>query len=116
MSEDFDAGALSEIYEIDVETFEEVIEYYLSDTPNILNELSTALDASDATTLRERAHKLKGSSSTMGLSRVSALASELENIGRSGSCANANDAAENLQTAVDAAYTWLGELKSNPPY
>ncbi|NRA37170.1 MAG: Hpt domain-containing protein [Planctomycetes bacterium] len=116
MSDDFDAGALSEIYEIDVETFEEVIECYLSDTPNILSELNEAVGQSDANTLRERAHKLKGSSSTMGLSLVSSIAFELESIGRGGSCDQADDKAKNLSTAVEAAYEWLGKLKTDPPY
>ena len=81
-----------------------------------MNELTAAVESTDAITLRDQAHKLKGSSSTMGLSLVSNIALELENIARAGKCENVDDKAKNLSTAVEAAYEWLAQIKSNPPY
>ena len=111
MSDDFNADALAEILEIDVETYIEVIDCYNEDTPGIMEELLAAVTANDATTLRERAHKLKGSSSTMGLTKVSNLALKIEMISKDGSCAGCDALGTELQTAVSAAYDWLTQLK-----
>ena len=111
MSEEFNPEALGEILEIDVETYIEVIDCYTEDTPSILSELQEALSSNDASTLRERAHKLKGSSSTMGLSKVSELAMQIELIAKNGSCAGCDTLAAELETAVQNAYAWLAELK-----
>ena len=109
MSEDFNPEALAEILDIDVETYIEVIDCYLEDTPEILADIKTSITDGDANTLRERAHKIKGSSSTMGLNKVAALALEAENKGKEGSTEGIDVAA--FEQAVQDAYGWLNELK-----
>lgn len=46
--------------------------------------LREAMEAGDADALRQRAHKLKGSASNIGLSRVADLAFRIEELGRNG--------------------------------
>ena len=111
MNEAFNPDALGEILEIDVETYIEVIDCYTEDTPNIFSEIQAAIDAGDLDALRDRAHKLKGSSSTMGLSKVSELALQIELIAKDGSSAGCDTLAAELDTAIQDAYAWLAELK-----
>ena len=111
MSEEFNPDALGEILEIDVDTYIEVIDCYIEDTPGIFSELQAAVQADDANTLRERSHKIKGSSSTMGLSKVSELAMEIELISKAGSCDGCAALASEMEQALHAAYAWLNELK-----
>jgi histidine phosphotransfer protein HptB len=61
----------------------ELIEIYLQDTPERLNELEAALAAQDAPTLARAAHTIKGSSSNFGATKFTRLAQEIELCGKS---------------------------------
>jgi HPt (histidine-containing phosphotransfer) domain-containing protein len=83
-----DAGALAELLDStgnDVEFVRELIATYLADTPSQLEAMTAAVDSDDAAALVRPAHTLKSSSATVGASRLSARARELEMAGRSGS-------------------------------
>lgn len=56
----------------------ELIDLYLEDTKERLARLRIALDEHDFESLRESAHSLKGSSSNLGVARMAALSSQLE--------------------------------------
>ncbi len=111
-SADFNEDALSEILEIDVDTYVEIIDCFIEDTPKILETLNNGIQSEDCTVLREQAHKLKGSSATMGLSKVSRLALNLETLGRETKTDGAAALFTELESAVTAAYTWLLALKA----
>jgi HPt (histidine-containing phosphotransfer) domain-containing protein len=56
----------------------ELLESYLADTPNRLEEIARFLESDDQTSLKRAAHSLKGSSSIFGLSEMEAIANRLE--------------------------------------
>lgn len=80
--------------EIDMNTFEglreisgadfigELIDTFLDDAPQLIKEMKSALKAKDAESFRRAAHSLKSNSATFGAHHLSALAKELEMIGR----------------------------------
>jgi HPt (histidine-containing phosphotransfer) domain-containing protein len=68
----------------DAEFVNELIEAYLDDSPNLIDEMETALEQKDPATFRRAAHTLKSSSASLGVAGLSELSKELEMIGKSG--------------------------------
>lgn len=65
--------------EMDDDTFlKEVIDIYLSDTPNRLAEIDACLASGDAATLNRAAHSIKGSSANLGATKVIEVARRIE--------------------------------------
>ena len=60
----------------------ELIQLYLDDFPDRIEGIRTALETRDSVLLRKEAHRLKGSSQQMGVSRLASICVELENLGR----------------------------------
>ena len=110
-----DEGILREVLEStgdDIGFVRELIDTYLADTPAQLEAMTAAVEADDAAALVRPAHTLKSSSATVGASRLSALARELEMAGRSGALQPAVrgslDAVQReWQAAADALPAWL---------
>ncbi len=115
MESDFDDRILTELYEVSETVYYTVINHYIADTPNIISELQEAIADVDNEKLREYAHKLRGSSSAVGLNEVSHLAFELEQMGRDGNVDKSSEAIPGLLTALEDAYKWLEGLRSVPP-
>jgi HPt (histidine-containing phosphotransfer) domain-containing protein len=83
-----DAGILAELMAStgdDIGFVRELIQTYLADTPQQLEAMTVAVEAEDAAALVRPAHTLKSSSATVGATRLSSLARDLEMAGRSGS-------------------------------
>ncbi len=55
-----------------------IVDLYLSDVPQTINEMRAALKNDDLVTVRRLAHSLKSSSANLGAMQTSASASELE--------------------------------------
>ncbi len=68
----------------DRELLREVVEAFLMSVPTLWEEIRQALAAGDANRFKRGAHTLKGALRTLGLEMAAQLASELEEIGRSG--------------------------------
>ena len=110
-----DEGILHEVLEStgdDIGFVRELIETYLADTPAQLEAMAAAVEADDAAALVRPAHTLKSSSATVGASRLSALARELEMAGRSGALqpevyASLDAAQREWQVTADALTAWL---------
>jgi len=79
-----DKAVLVELREIMEDAFAELIQTYLRDTPTRLVAIRDAIGQSDADALRAAAHTMKSSSANLGAMPLSALAKELEALGRSG--------------------------------
>ena len=60
----------------------ELVDTYLQDSPEMLAQMHQALDAQDAESFRRAAHSLKSNSANFGAMQLSALARELEMMGR----------------------------------
>lgn len=67
----------------------ELAPLFISDIPPLIDEAERMLAAHDANRLKEVAHTLKGSSSSMGLRRFSELCFELEMLARENDLAEA---------------------------
>jgi CheY-like chemotaxis protein/HPt (histidine-containing phosphotransfer) domain-containing protein len=78
----------------------ELIDTYLSDAPELFAQMRSALAAADAETFRRAAHSLKSNSASLGALTLSALAKELEMMGKA---ANLKGAATKI-AAADAEY------------
>lgn len=56
----------------------ELIDAFLDDAPNILQNMQTALEAKDVESFRRNAHSMKSNANTFGAIELGALAKELE--------------------------------------
>jgi HPt (histidine-containing phosphotransfer) domain-containing protein len=86
----------------------ELLDTYLAETPEQLDAITAAVAADDAALLVRPAHTLKSSSATLGAMGLSALARELEIVGRSGSLPP--DVSEMLQSVSELWPSTVEEL------
>ena len=69
----------------------DLIESYLTEAPVALARVRSAIENGSAVELARAAHSLKSSSAMLGAKSVSAIAVDLEKIGRSGSLTGASE-------------------------
>jgi len=69
----------------------ELFDAFLSETPDLVNEVSYAIQVQDPSLLARNAHQLKSNSATLGAVRLSKLFSELERLGRANDIAPARE-------------------------
>ena len=60
----------------------ELIDTFLDDAPNLMAQMHSALSANDADSFRRAAHSMKSNAATFGAMELSALAKDLESLGR----------------------------------
>ena len=60
----------------------ELIDAFLDDAPNLFAQMKSALVDQDAESFRRAAHSMKSNAATFGAMELSALAKELESLGR----------------------------------
>jgi HPt (histidine-containing phosphotransfer) domain-containing protein len=60
----------------------ELIDAFLEDGPNMIQNMQTALDTKDVDSFRRNAHSLKSNANTFGATELGMLAKELELMGR----------------------------------
>jgi two-component system sensor histidine kinase/response regulator len=82
-----------------------LIELFLRDAPRSLATLREALEKIDAEVLRSSAHALKGSSATMGATRMAEMCARLESHGARGTL----DGAGAVMTSLDAEFSRVRE-------
>jgi HPt (histidine-containing phosphotransfer) domain-containing protein len=96
--------ALEQVLELDRLSggglFARVVDIYLAETPTILRDLRSAIDAGDPDRAAVAAHALKSASMNVGAQGVATVCTELEALGRRGSV----DGAESLALQLDEAY------------
>jgi HPt (histidine-containing phosphotransfer) domain-containing protein len=90
----------------------ELIDAFLDDAPKLVGELKSALNAKDADAFRRAAHSLKSNAATFGASGLSALARELEMLGKENRLAETGNRLEALKEAVESACRELKGLKA----
>jgi signal transduction histidine kinase/HPt (histidine-containing phosphotransfer) domain-containing protein/HAMP domain-containing protein len=87
--------------------FASLIDVFLESTPPLFDEMTSALTANDAPTLRRHAHSLKSSAATYGAMHLSAMARMLEQDAAEGKLAGAETAIAALRTEYEAVATEL---------
>ena len=60
----------------------ELIDAFLDDAPDMIQNMHTALDTKDVESFRRNAHSLKSNANTFGAAELGALAKELEMMGK----------------------------------
>ncbi|HYE77846.1 MAG TPA: Hpt domain-containing protein, partial [bacterium] len=85
---------------------QDVLGLFLEDVPGQLAALQEALLEGDPQRLSEGAHKLKGTTATMGMQRISGLAAELEARTRQGTM----EGSEELVRAITTEYELVRPL------
>jgi HPt (histidine-containing phosphotransfer) domain-containing protein len=89
----------------------ELIDTYLTDAPHMVADMHQALATGDADGFRRAAHSLKSNSATFGAMTLSALAKELEMMGKSGTLEGAPGKLTQLEAEYKKAEEELKKAK-----
>jgi len=81
----------------------ELIDVFLKDSPELIEQMRSGLAAGDIESVRRAAHSLKSNSASFGADRLAGVARDLEMIAKSGTL----DGAESKLSAVEAEYAQL---------
>ena len=110
-------------HEIDANTFEalkemsgadfigELVDTYLEDSPKLIRELQSALQAGDAEAFRRAAHSLKSNAATFGAARLAQQAKDLEMIGKEGRLGETGQLLEELKRTYGVVAAELKGLR-----
>jgi HPt (histidine-containing phosphotransfer) domain-containing protein len=98
---------LNEITGGDAEFIAELLGDFVSQTPALIEQITTALAQGDAAAVGKVAHTLKGSARAIGADEFAAIAFELEQAGKQGDLSNAPDALQRLQTYWQSLEAYL---------
>ena len=85
----------------EIDALEELIDLYLEQAPLLLDRITAATTAADASELRDAAHSLKSTSAALGAIALSELGKELEHMARAGSIAEAPPLVEKVETEYE---------------
>ncbi|WP_136067900.1 ATP-binding protein [Modicisalibacter radicis] len=94
---------------------DELVQLYRQQVPERLAELDAAVSDDDGVALAEQAHRLKGESSGLGLSRVAALASALERDASHLDTAGRRGRVTAIEAALDDTLEALDRFATNAP-
>jgi HPt (histidine-containing phosphotransfer) domain-containing protein len=109
-----DVKVFNEVRDLMGDALPEFIESYLGNSPGLLENIDTALQASDLQNVYLNAHQLKGGSGSIGAMQVYQLAMQLEQQARGGEAdiATLQPIYQQLQRAYDSA---AAELSAHLP-
>ncbi|MBC9070932.1 response regulator [Thauera sp. CAU 1555] len=105
-----DMGVLAELREALGDDLKEIVDHFLFQLDDQLRDIHGALARGDAQAVTMHAHTLKGSASNLGVTRLAALAAEIEQDGRRGDLEAARERCEALQGCAAATCEQLGVL------
>ena len=88
---------------VDSATLVELLDAYLQDSPELIEQMRAGLAAGDIALVRRSAHSLKSNSASLGANRLANVTRELEMIAKSGTL----DGAAPKLAAVEAEYAQL---------
>jgi len=81
----------------------ELINTFLDDAPQLMKQLHSSLNSNDAESFRRAAHSLKSNAASFGANHLSALAKELEMLGRENKLNEVGDRLKALEEAYQVA-------------
>jgi HPt (histidine-containing phosphotransfer) domain-containing protein len=106
-----DQATFEELKQMSGEDFiNELIEAFLDDGPNMLNNMQIALETKDVESFRRNAHSLKTNAITFGAMELGARAKELEYMARENNL-DVGDRLERLNQAFAIAAAELKEMR-----
>ena len=85
----------------DRELFQEIIGFFLEDSPPLMSELQQAVIAKDTPAVRSTAHALKGLAAGCGGMRAAQAAQRVENAGAEGDLENIDSLMTNLESDLE---------------
>lgn len=91
-----DANILNSLREID--SLEEIIEVYLTESPKLLHKMTQAMNQGDIDQLRDAAHSLKSTSGAIGANTLAQLSQTLEQMARRGNITEAEALIAKIET------------------
>lgn len=106
----FDRSAALERVGGDETLLKEIAALFLSDYPQIVDEIYRALEVQDARQLERAAHNLKGAAANFGAVPVVAAALELEQAGRRAQLGAAAQAVRRLEEQLQTLHAALAGL------
>ena len=107
-----DATIFNELKQMSGEDFiNELIDAFLEDGTNMLNNMQTALVAGDVESFRRNAHSLKSNANTFGATELGEMAKELEYMARENNL-DVGDRLEKLNQAFSLATVELKEMQA----
>jgi PAS domain S-box-containing protein len=96
-----DGALVAELENLDGDVLTELLSLYFEQAAVHVSELSGAIGRGETHTVGATAHKLKGSSSTLGAAQVALIAAELEAAAGAGNQTAADDLLDRLRNALD---------------
>lgn len=90
----------------------ELIDLYLTDSPQLIEQIQTGLAIGDIECVRRAAHSLKSNSASFGANRLANAARELEMIAKAGTLAGADTKLAVVESEYARLAPLLGELKN----
>jgi len=98
----FDKDALLKAFDNDMEFLKEVIDMFIADYPDMLKNITTAIESKDAPGLQRTAHALKGMLGNFQAESSAQKAYALEKMGSNGQLENAADIYRQLSAELDS--------------
>jgi len=95
-------GVIAEIENLGGDMLADLVSLYFDDSTECVSELSAAIGQGEMVAIGQAAHKLKGSSGTLGAAHVSSLAAEFEAVARAGDLSGADDLLDRLRSGLAA--------------
>jgi len=106
-----DQSTFEELRQMSGEDFiNELIDAFLEEGPNMLNNMKTALETKDVESFRRNAHSLKSNANTFGATQLGVQAKELEYMARENNL-DVGDRLEKLNQAFSVAAAELKEMR-----
>ncbi|MGL6281605.1 MAG: response regulator, partial [Microcoleaceae cyanobacterium] len=91
----------------------ELIDCYLEDSPNLINNMAEAIAAGVAENLQRAAHTLKSSSASLGADVLSQLCKQMEGLGRSGEFKGTAELFQKITPEYEGVVTALNNFKKS---
>ncbi|MBT9311820.1 Hpt domain-containing protein [Leptothoe kymatousa] len=98
MAKNFDLEQLEQLAGGDKAFEKELLNMFVEDVGNSINQLAAAISADDVANAREVAHYIKGASANVGAVGMSQTAAQIEKKAKSGSLQGAPSSLRQLQT------------------
>ncbi len=106
-----DPNAIAELRDLMGDEFVALIEAFQSDAKEQVGAIDGAAARNDAETVRRQAHGLKGACINLGAADLAELCGCIEDAGRAGDCAMAQELLSPLRTEFKAVLVALDALK-----